>query len=223
VVPSFRMFRLFRLLRKLSHGAKFGGTWQCLTMFRMFRLFRLLRKLSHGAKFWRHVAVAGCSDCSGFCTTFSRGTVWRYVAVSRCSGCSGGSGFYANFLTSQNSETCGSLTSSTYEKDHDFFAREPVDGIREHAQHPADQHLVVVEDVPEELHRYGGWEVEPLKRRKRFSRHPLYQRPRTDARPRRPSLDTRVLHGRYLLLALRFKDMTWSRFSAFLFSYSNYS
>jgi hypothetical protein len=65
---------------------------------------------------------------------------------------------------SQSSEACGSLTSSADEKDDDFLTREPIDGISEHAQHPADQDLVAVEAVPEELHRYGRWKIEPLKR-----------------------------------------------------------
>jgi hypothetical protein len=86
------------------------------------------------------------------------------MGVSRCSGCSGCLGFYANFLTILSWETCGKLTFFTDEKDDAFFAREPVDGISKHRQHPADQQLIVVEDVPEELYLYGGWKVEPQKR-----------------------------------------------------------
>jgi hypothetical protein len=126
------------------------------------------------------VAVPGCSGCSGFYANFltkpkrTRGS----LGCSECLGCSC---FYANFLTGQNSEVCGSLTSSTDEKDDDRLAREPVDGISKHAQHPADQHLVAVEDVSEELHRYGGWEVEPLKRRRTRVIHSIHSMKRSSS------------------------------------------
>jgi hypothetical protein len=143
-------------------------------MFRLFRLFWLLRAFSHGTEKQQSkdilLSIQGCtaamSGCSGFCTnslteqkvTRGKFTLFRLFRLFR---------LFANFLRGQSFlRHMGNFTSSTDEEDDDFLAREPVDGISKHAQHPANQHLVAVEDVPEERHRYGGWKVEPLKRRR---------------------------------------------------------